>query len=112
MENVSTALARKEAELTQGLADLTGEQPDTAAIGFGKRVGEGTTIAVQRMNDVAAQERMLEMLDLVHRAQAKLKDGSYGLCAICGAEIGDGRLEARPWAVTCIQHADTPLPPL
>jgi DnaK suppressor protein len=34
-----------------------------------------------------------------------LGDGTYGVCDVCGSEIGTERLEAIPWAVRCIDHA-------
>ena len=42
----------------------------------------------------------------VQDALARLDDGTYGRCAICGVEIDDERLEARPEVATCREHAD------
>ena len=52
---------------------------------------------------VADQRR--RVLDAIHR----LDEGSYGTCAVCGRQIDDERLEARPEAVTCREHADAPV---
>jgi DnaK suppressor protein len=43
----------------------------------------------------------------VRDALARLEEGTYGRCAVCGREIDDERLEARPEAETCREHADT-----
>jgi DnaK suppressor protein len=43
----------------------------------------------------------------VTEALARLDDGSYGRCAVCGRDIDDERLEARPEVATCREHADT-----
>lgn len=43
---------------------------------------------------------------LVQEAIGRLDEGTYGRCAVCGAEIDDERLEARPEATTCREHAD------
>lgn len=42
-------------------------------------------------------------------ALARLDGGSYGTCAVCGRDIDDERLEARPEVPTCREHADTPV---
>jgi len=36
---------------------------------------------------------------------AKLRDGSYGRCDVCGEPVGDERLEALPWATLCVRDA-------
>ncbi len=39
----------------------------------------------------------------VEEALLRIKDGTYGLCLDCGAQIGAKRLEARPTAELCIE---------
>lgn len=77
----------------------------TAAISFGKRVGEGTTEAVERIHTTSAARALAAMLDHVRRALAKLAEGSYGTCDACGRAISPERLEAIPWAVLCVACA-------
>jgi DnaK suppressor protein len=43
----------------------------------------------------------------VRDALSRIDEGRYGRCEVCGREIDDERLEARPEAVTCREHADT-----
>ena len=45
----------------------------------------------------------------VQEAIERLDEGRYGRCAVCGREIDDERLEARPEVPTCREHADTPV---
>ena len=87
------------------LAALTVAPEPGVDIGFGKRIGDGTSIAVERITDVAKQESLLAKLDETERAIAKLDEGTYGQCDVCGEPIGDERLEFRPYATRCIQHA-------
>jgi DnaK suppressor protein len=88
------------------LAALTAAPRDPmAAVSFGKRVGEGTSQAVERITQVDAAKRLDAKLADVERALAKLDDGTYGSCDVCGAPIGGERLEAIPWAVRCIKDA-------
>lgn len=63
---------------------------------------EGSTIAYERSQLsalVAQAEAHLAEIDL---AVERIAAGTYGRCAVCGAEIPGGRLEARPTASTCI----------
>jgi len=41
----------------------------------------------------------------IDEALARIADGTYGICATCGREIGEERLEALPWATLCIDDA-------
>jgi len=60
------------------LAQISAPSGDAGGISFGKRVGDGTSMAVDRLSLVAAHERLQMMLEDVRRAEAKLADGSYG----------------------------------
>ena len=76
-----------------------------AAVGFGKRVGDGTTEAVERLAKVGAAEQLDAMRADVVRAIEKLDEGTYGICDRCGRLIPEARLEARPWSVLCVDCA-------
>jgi DnaK suppressor protein len=100
------ALRDRLGELDRDLAELTAVPRDpAAAVSFGKRIGEGTTEAVGRLEKVGAAEQLSAMRDDVLRALDKLEDGTYGLCDRCGALIPEERLEARPWSVLCVRCA-------
>ncbi len=105
VSDVAATLDAKRAELEAQLAQMSAPQGDTGGISFGKRVGEGTSMAVDRISSVAAHERLGDMLHDVTRAQVKLSDGTYGSCDICGEPIPAERLEVLPWAVRCVRDA-------
>lgn len=105
MDDVRTVLLAKEADLVEQRAVLTRPQQDQGSIGFGKRVGDGTAMAVDRLSAVTAHDALGDLLTEVRRALAKVSEGSYGRCDRCGQTIPDGRLEARPWATRCLQHS-------
>jgi len=93
-------------ELEAELEGLTHVPRDpTATVSFGKRVGEGTTEAVERIHTTSAARALAAMLDDVRRALAKLAEGSYGTCDTCGRAIPPERLDAIPWAVLCVACA-------
>lgn len=49
-----------------------------------------------------AREREHKLINKIDLALARIKQGDYGYCDECGAEIGIRRLEARPTATQCI----------
>jgi RNA polymerase-binding transcription factor DksA len=104
-ENAARVLAEREAELEEQLTELTKPPGELGTISFGKRIGEGTSMAVDRLAAVSAQEHLLAMLDEVRRAQRRVDEGTYGTCEICGEPIPEARLEARPWATRCVAHS-------
>ena len=104
-EDADRLLAERETEFVEQLAELTRPPDELGTISFGKRVGEGTSMAVDRLAAVSTQEHLLAMLDEVRRSRERVVDGTYGTCEVCGEPIPDGRLEARPWATRCLAHS-------
>jgi RNA polymerase-binding transcription factor DksA len=96
------SLAAKRAELESELAALSAPAVDSGGISFGKRVGDGTSIAVERLTQVAAHDGLGLLLGEVVRAEAKIDDGTYGSCDRCGTPIAAERLAARAWATHCV----------
>jgi DnaK suppressor protein len=98
-------LVAKLAEIDAEMAEMEKPPTDQGTISFGKRIGEGTSMAIDRMAQVAVHDRLqLTRADVV-RALEKLDDGTYGTCDVCGKPIPEGRLEALPWAVLCVDDA-------
>lgn len=64
----------------------------------------GQVAAEQGENKVLASQLRAE-LDEVEGALAKLDDGTYGRCETCAEPIVAARLEAKPAARFCIEHA-------
>jgi DnaK suppressor protein len=66
---------------------------------------EGATIAFERSQIGALVRQARDHLAEIDAAVARLDGGTYGTCERCGSPIGEGRLEARPVARTCIRCA-------
>ncbi|MBA4102009.1 TraR/DksA family transcriptional regulator [Pseudarthrobacter oxydans] len=66
---------------------------------------EGSTIAFELSQASALLKQSSAGLDQVEAALARIAAGTYGICAVCGEAIAEGRLEARPWTPFCIRHA-------
>jgi RNA polymerase-binding transcription factor DksA len=58
----------------------------------------------ERTKELSLQEDIAGRLEDVERALAKVGDGSYGTCEVCGAAIPEERLEALPAARYCLEH--------
>lgn len=77
----------------------------SGGISFGKRVGEGTSIAIERFTDVAVHGQIVQQLAAVEAALGRLDDGTYGVCERCGTRIPEERMEVVPWAANCVACA-------
>ena len=66
---------------------------------------EGATIAFELSQAAALLDQSSTGLAEVEAALARISGGTYGVCAVCGRPIVEGRLEARPWTPYCIEHA-------
>jgi DnaK suppressor protein len=98
--------ARRDA-IRERLATLASRPERGSALGFGKRIGDGTTEAVARLTDIGVGDSLERVLARTERAVAKLDDGSYGMCDVCGDLIPAGRLRALPDAVLCLRCAES-----
>ncbi|MGE5508690.1 MAG: TraR/DksA C4-type zinc finger protein [Chitinophagales bacterium] len=60
------------------------------------------TESFERSKDIGLRDNLRIQLRQVERAQERLAAGLYGKCEVCGAPIDPERLEAEPWATTCV----------
>ena len=78
------------------------DRPDTATgnpaadEGAYQHPGDLGTDVTNRMESEGLPRTVEEQRRRVQDALDRLDDGSYGRCAVCGREIDDERLEARP----------------
>ncbi|MGE3810299.1 MAG: TraR/DksA family transcriptional regulator [Candidatus Nanopelagicales bacterium] len=66
---------------------------------------EGQTIAYERSQLAALITSAEEHLAGIDAARRRLDNGTYGICEVCGEPIPAARLDVRPTARTCVQHA-------
>jgi RNA polymerase-binding transcription factor len=90
------ALARRHAEIVDGSQFSANDDEHDP---------EGATVAFERAQVAALLRQARDELLRLDLAAERVKDGTYGRCERCGGMIGDGRLEALPAAVTCIDCA-------
>jgi DnaK suppressor protein len=95
-------LRRHRQDLARELERLTAPPEPGSAIAFGKRIGEGTTEAIERLSTTATARSIAASLADTDRALEKLEAGSYGRCDVCDELIPPERLEARPTTSHCV----------
>ncbi|PID37583.1 MAG: conjugal transfer protein TraR [Pseudomonadales bacterium] len=50
---------------------------------------------------IEAKEELMQ----VNSALLRIENGTYGICSVSGEEIEEKRLQAVPYATTCVAHA-------
>jgi DnaK suppressor protein len=101
--DVRTLLASKRTELLDRIAQFAASDPaETSNLNFGKRIGDGTTYAVERMTGAYQARTLYETVTEIEHAIERLDDGTYGRCLSCAAVIPAERLSALPWAALCV----------
>lgn len=97
-----TVLRARLTQLTDDMAGLVAASRDSNA--DDEHDPEGQTIAYERSQLSAVTSQAREHLAEVDAALERVAAGTYGVCEVCGEQINEARLEARPTARTCVHH--------
>lgn len=92
------------AELQEYGADPHSERVEHIA-GIDDNFADLASATAERSEKLAFIENARERLAHVEAALAKMDEGTYGVCEVCGGDIPAARLEARPLSVRCVQCA-------
>lgn len=99
-DNIRRRLASMEDELLQSIAN---QQQEYEELTLGDKTEETDQASIR--NDERALATLLRyeetQLVRVRSALGRILEGHYGVCAMCGNEIDEARLDARPEAVFC-----------
>jgi RNA polymerase-binding transcription factor DksA len=98
-------LTQVRAALEAERADLTQQLAEHGDVGFDENFADSGQVAAEQGEHRAIVGHLQDTLRDVDRALAKLDDGTYGKCEVCGEEIAEPRLEAMPATRYCIKHA-------
>ncbi len=66
---------------------------------------EGSTIGFERAQLDATLASTTQQVARLRAALERVDAGTYGVCEVCGRPIPEARLEVRPEATRCVQHA-------
>jgi DnaK suppressor protein len=97
--------ARVLSEISYTEDEVEALQEQSSAEHQDEQIGGGASFTLDREIDRALDDNAEHILQEVDAALKRIDDGSYGVCAECGKPISEGRLEARPYAVLCIECA-------
>jgi DnaK suppressor protein len=108
-EDTRALLLRRRAEIVAKVDQLGAHDPaEVANLGFGKRIGDGTTYAVERMTDAYQARTIYATVADIDQALERIDTGAYGRCVACGDLIPAERLQAVPWASRCVPSSAKP----
>jgi RNA polymerase-binding protein DksA len=99
-KRVESAVEYLHAETATSLEDQTEEIMG----GSDNHPADSAAPTLDREIDYSLEGNSEQVLEEIDRALARIDDGTYGTCEVCGREIPTERLEARPWATLCIDH--------
>jgi RNA polymerase-binding transcription factor DksA len=100
-EKRRAALKARLAELETRLAGVTKDITKTLPSDFAEQATERENDDVLEEIGKETQASIANIKSALHR----LEDDSYGICARCGEEIAEGRLDAIPETTLCVKCA-------
>ena len=103
VERMRRVLNEQRAQLRREIAEQ-GADPDSDEVSFVDDAGfsDRSHSTQERSRLIAVVEALRSNLVDVERALGRIDAGTYGICERCGKPIDPARLEARPWALLCI----------
>ncbi|MFQ5523173.1 MAG: TraR/DksA family transcriptional regulator [Acidimicrobiia bacterium] len=81
-------------------ADETGEL--RSDLDFGGSFADAAAVTAERTEILGLVETLKAQLDAIDHALERIEAGNYGVCEVCGQEIGEDRLAFRPESVLCV----------
>lgn len=113
LSKLQKALLKKRARLMGNVEKLEEESFMNSQKDFSGDISGYKTHIADIGSDASGMELMLglasnqqKLLQQVNDALARIEDGTYGLCQMCGKPIPQARLEAIPEAELCLNCAD------
>lgn len=104
IKTLREALLEERAELTDQVADLSAEAgvDRWRGDGSGDDPADRGTASSERETAATLSDHARRLLDDIDEALRRIDDGTFGVCASCGKNIGFDRLEAIPAAALCM----------
>ena len=82
----------------QDIAELVADSGD----GAGDDQADAGSKTFEREHEMSLANNARDMLQQTEHALARIDNGSYGMCEVCGKPVGKYRLQAFPRATMCL----------
>lgn len=107
LARVRRALEEERRRLSAALATVNhdgsiSEETGDLATGPGDGLADHATDTFMRELDGGLEENAEHLLAEIEAALARIEDGTYGKCVVCGRPIPEERLAAVPYATLCL----------
>jgi DnaK suppressor protein len=105
LEHFRHILSARRDELAEGTARAESGVSDQVELGH-LDYGDRATGDVAKDDLLQEAGRDSEQLAQVEDALVRMREGTYGVCSVCGGEIPVARLDAVPWATLCVRDQE------
>jgi len=99
MQEIKKNLLQQKEEIILDADSTRSTLPDETMF---PELGDQASAEIDRNFTLRLRDRERKLLKKIDEALEKIENGTYGICDICGQEIGIKRLEARPVTTMCI----------
>ena len=101
-DRLRASLEAGRAQLQHQVGELAG---DEASVNEDEGFADTGQVTAEQDEARSLAAELRDQLDDIDRALQRLDAGTYGTCEVCGAAIGEERLEAMPATRWCREHA-------
>src|ERR671911_1055543 len=111
LDELRERLLAEQVELQEQLATIeeqsfaTSQSDISGEVSFDEENADAGTFTFERERDLSIENNVRDLMGKIHRALARMDDGTYGICSRCGKPIEKARLKALPYADLCIKDA-------
>jgi len=98
-------LQMEQDQLRAELSELGFDEGRTG-LDYDANFADTSQVTAERGEAEALAGKLKDTLEEVAAAIARLDEGTYGTCEVCGVAVNPARLEAMPATRFCIEHAN------
>ena len=106
LTEIQKHLDEERTRIAARITTLSGQDPFSSPDRTNDNAASDTEASEESDHDrmSALVSELTEQLRHIDLAQARIKDGSYGFCTVCGNMIDTDRLAILPTATLCLTH--------